>query len=77
MNHHLHKPTETPLPPHDSPEVLTNQFAEYFSEKTEKIRRELQCYIGQPSLTSSTHNRALVEVYVNSRRSTMFQLNCF
>ena len=30
MNHLLHKPTETPLPPHDSPEVLANQFAEYF-----------------------------------------------
>ena len=54
MNHLLHKPTETPLPPHDSPEVLANQFAEYFSEKIEKIRRELQCCIGQPSPTSST-----------------------
>ena len=56
MNHLLHKPTETPLPPHDSPEALANQFAEYFSEKIEKIRRELQCCIRQPSPTSSTQS---------------------
>ena len=56
MNHLLHKPTETPLPPHDLPEVLANQFAEYFSEKIEKIRHELQCCIGQTSSTSSAQS---------------------
>ena len=42
----------------NSPEVLANQFAEYyyFSEKIEKIRRELQCCIGQPSPISSTQS---------------------
>ena len=55
MNHLLHKPTETPPPPHNSPEVLANQFAEYFS-KIEKIIRELQCCIRQPSPTSSTQS---------------------
>ena len=56
MNHLLHKPTETPLPPHDTTEVLANQFAEYFSKKIEKIRCELQCCIGQPSTTFSTQS---------------------
>ena len=59
MNHLLHKSTETPLPPHDSPEVLANQFAEYFSEKIEKIRLELQCCIVQPSTTSSTQSSSV------------------
>ena len=76
MNHLLHKSTETPLPPHDSPEVLANQFAEYFSEKIEKIRLELQCCIVQPSTTSSTQSSS-VEIYANSRRLTMSQLKLF
>ena len=59
MNHLLHKSTETPLPPHDSPEVLANQFAVYFSEKIEKIRLELQCCIVQPSTTSSTQSSSV------------------
>ena len=62
MNHLLHKSTETPLPPHDSPEVLANQFAEYFSEKIEKIRLELQCCIVQPSTTSSTQSSSVQNI---------------
>ena len=54
MNHLLHKPTDTPLPPHDSAEILANQFSDYFSEKIDNIRRELQCCIGHPPSTSPT-----------------------
>ena len=41
MNHLLNQSTVTPMPPHESPGVLANQFADYFSSKIDLIRREL------------------------------------
>ena len=42
------------VPPLDCPKYSRINLPSIFSEKTEKIRRELQCCIGQPSPTSST-----------------------
>ena len=41
MNHLPNRQTVTPIPPHESPWVLANQFADYFSRKIDVIRCEL------------------------------------
>ena len=41
INHLLNQSTVTPMPPHESPGVLANHFADYFSSKIDLIRCEL------------------------------------
>ena len=48
MDHLLHKPLRTPLQAVDSPVILANEFADFFSKKVNKIRRELCACTPQP-----------------------------
>ena len=76
MNHLLHKPTETPLPPHDSLKYSRINLPSIFRRRLRKLDMSCSVVSDRP-LQHLQHNRALSEVYVNSRRSTMFQLRLF
>ena len=78
MNHLLHKPAETPSPAHNLPEVLANQFAEFFSEKIEKIRGKNCAAVSNSHLQHilQTHAPAMM-TYVNYPRSVMYLLKLF
>ena len=54
MNHLLNQSTVTPMPPHESPGVLANQFADYFSSKIDLIRRELNHCVPHSLLAPGT-----------------------
>ena len=78
MNHLLHKPAETPSPAHNLPEVLANQFAEFFSEKIEKIRGKNCAAVSNSHLQHilQTHAPSMM-TYVNYLRSVMYLLKLF
>ena len=54
MNHLLNQSTVTPMPPYESPGVLANQFADYFSSKIDLIRRELNHCVPHSLLAPGT-----------------------
>ena len=54
MNHLLNQSTVTPTPPHESPGVLANQFADYFSSKIDLIRCELNHCVPHSLLAPGT-----------------------
>ena len=54
MNHLLNRSTVTPMPPYESPGVLANQFADYFSSKIDLIRRELNHCVPHSLLAPGT-----------------------
>ena len=54
MNHLLNQSTVTPMPPHESPGVLANQFADYFSSKIDLIRCELNHCVPHSLLAPGT-----------------------
>ena len=52
----LNKKTVTPLPPHETPLALANQFAGFFSNKIDLIRSELNCCIPKSPIAPDTYS---------------------
>ena len=62
MNHLLNQSTVTPMPPHESPGVLANQFADYFSSKIDIIRRELNHCVPHSLLAPGTCSQTKMNI---------------
>ena len=68
VNKLLHKKSKTPLPSHNSPEALANQFADYFTSKIIDIRK---------GLISLKKNQGIVESASLSTSAIQFTLDEF
>ena len=58
----LHKPKETPLPAHESPEELANRFATFFIEKIEKIRQQLEVVRSNSKNNQNSQSQKIAKV---------------
>ena len=61
VNSLLHKPTETPLPSHDSEIELANRFAKFFTDKINKIRQQLATVQTETKLSSNETSKKYTE----------------
>ena len=58
----LHKSNETPLPEHESSQELANRFADFFTEKINKIRQQLESAQSRSKSSSDKNSQKCSEI---------------